>query len=193
MKSIAVFCASRLGNDKVYEEAASQVGTLLAQQNYRIIYGGGRVGLMGALADAALDAGGEVVGVIPHFLDEKEVAHKSLSELIMVESMHERKMKMSMLSDAVLTLPGGFGTLEELTEMLTWSQLALHRKPIGIYNLNGYYDHMECLFDAMLEKDFLTSQTRKIAIFDHEIEPLLKKMEQFEPQHLKGWLDQDKT
>lgn len=193
MKSIAVFCASRLGNDKIYEETTARVGRLLATQGYKIIYGGGRVGLMGTLADAALEAGGQVVGVIPYFLDEKEVAHKGLSDLIMVASMHERKMKMSELSEAVLTLPGGFGTLEELTEMLTWSQLALHRKPIGILNLNGYYNFMENLFDSMLEKGFLTPEVRKIAIFDAEIERLLHKMEKFEPRHLQGWLDRDKT
>ena len=193
MKSIAVFCASRPGNDDIYRKTTERVGALLAQNNYRIIYGGGRVGLMGALADAALAEGGEVIGVIPHFLDKKEVAHKGLSELIMVESMHERKMKMSLLSEAVLTLPGGFGTLEELTEMLTWSQLALHQKPIGILNVNGYYDFMENLFDSMLEKGFLTPEVRQIAIFDQKADHLLEKMEAFKPSHLKGWLDKDKT
>lgn len=193
MKSIAVFCASRVGNDQVYREVAAAVGKLLAENKIRIVYGGGRVGLMGAVADAAIAAGGEVVGVIPHFLDELEVAHKGLSELMMVESMHERKMKMSELSEAVLTLPGGFGTLEELTEMLTWSQLALHRKPIGILNVNGYYDPMEQLFDNMLEKGFMSEEVRKIAIFDADPESLLEKMGQFDFAHLKHWLDRKKT
>jgi uncharacterized protein (TIGR00730 family) len=193
MKSIAVFCASRLGNDTIYENISAAVGKLLAERGYRIIYGGGRVGLMGVLADAALAAGGEVVGVIPHFLDKQEVAHRGLTDLIMVDSMHERKLKMSELSDAVYTLPGGFGTLEELTEMLTWSQLALHQKPIGILNVQGYYTFMENLFDSMLEKGFLTEQVRSIAIFDSDPEQLLEKMEAFEPRHLKGWLDKDKT
>ena len=193
MKSIAVFCASRVGNDQVYREVAAAVGKLLAEKNIRIVYGGGRVGLMGAVANAAIAAGGEVVGVIPHFLDELEVAHKGLSELIMVESMHERKMKMSELSEAVLTLPGGFGTLEELTEMLTWSQLALHRKPIGILNVYGYYDPMEQLFDNMLEKGFMSEEVRNIAIFDADPESLLEKMAQFDFAHLKHWLDRKKT
>lgn len=193
MKSIAVFCASRTGNDSIYQETAAKVGSMLAEKGIRIIYGGGKVGLMGAVADAALAAGGEVIGVIPYFLDDKEVAHKGLTELIMVESMHERKMKMSELSEAVLTLPGGFGTLEELTEMLTWSQLALHQKPIGILNTHGYYDLMEKLFDQMLDYGFLAKETRKIAIFDHDPEHLLNKMCSFVPEHLSQWVDKDKT
>lgn len=193
MKSIAVFCASRIGNNSVYQEAATKVGVMLAEKGIRIIYGGGKVGLMGTLADAALAAGGEVIGVIPYFLDEREVAHKGLNELIMVESMHERKMKMSELSEAVLTLPGGFGTLEELTEMLTWSQLALHQKPIGILNTHGYYDFMEKLFDQMLEEGFLAKETRNIAIFDQDPELLYNKMCSFVPEHLSQWVDKDKT
>lgn len=192
MKSIAVFCASQPGNDQIYQTVVAEVGTLLAHQGFRIIYGGGKVGLMGILADAALAAGGEVVGVIPHFLDKKEVGHKGLTELLMVESMHERKMKMSELSQAVLALPGGFGTLEELTEMLTWSQLALHQKPIGILNINGYYDYLKQLFDHMLSQGFLTGSVRQISIFDDNPEKLLKKMESFESKHLDGWLDKDK-
>lgn len=193
MKSIAVFCASRLGNDSIYQETAAKVGEMLAEKGTRIIYGGGKVGLMGAVADAALAAGGEVIGVIPHFLHEKEVAHRGLTDLIMVESMHERKMKMSELSEAVYTLPGGFGTLEELTEMLTWSQLALHQKPIGILNVNGYYDFMEKLFDQMLKEGFLMKETRKIAIFDRDPEHLLNKMSNFVPADISQWLDKGKT
>lgn len=193
MKSIAVFCASRVGNQQIYHKAAAYVGRMLAQKNIKIIYGGGKVGLMGAVADAALEAGGEVVGVIPHFLDDKEVGHKGLTDLIKVESMHERKMLMSELSEGVITLAGGFGTLEELTEMLTWSQLALHRKPIGILNTNGYYDFMENLFDHMLEEGFLAVETRKIAIFDRDPEHLYNKMCRFVPEHLSHWLDKDKT
>lgn len=193
MKSIAVFCASRIGNKQIYQETAAEVGSMLAQKNIRIIYGGGKVGLMGTLADAALEAGGEVIGVIPYFLDEKEVGHKGLTQLIKVESMHERKMKMSELSEGVITLSGGFGTLEELTEMLTWSQLALHQKPIGILNTEGYYDHMEKLFDHMLNEGFLAEETRKIAIFDSNPAHLFNKMCSFVPEHLSQWLDRDKT
>lgn len=193
MKSVAVFCASRPGTNPVYREAAQYVGKFLADKGFSIIYGGGRVGLMGAVADAALQAGGEVIGVIPYFLDKQELAHKELSELIMVKSMHERKMKMSELSDAVIALPGGFGTLEELTEMLTWSQLALHQKPIGILNINSYYDKMEQLFDQMQAEDFLHSEVRKIAIFDKDIAALLEKMQQFRPGKAGLRLDREKT
>ncbi|WKN30882.1 TIGR00730 family Rossman fold protein [Porifericola rhodea] len=193
MKSIAVFCASKIGEDSIYHKVASEVGRMLAEENIRLIYGGGKVGLMGAVADAALEAGGEVIGVIPYFLDKKEVGHQGLTELIRVESMHERKMKMSELSEGVITLAGGFGTLEELTEMLTWSQLALHHKPIGILNTNGYYDYMEKLFDHMCEEGFLAKETRKIAIFEREPEHLFNKMRSFVPEHLTQHLDRDKT
>lgn len=193
MKSIAVFCASRLGKDKVYQNSAHELGQTLAKNGYRIVYGGGRVGLMGTVADAALSAGGEVIGVIPHFLHRQEVAHQGLHELIMVESMHERKMKMSELSDAVIALPGGFGTLEELTEMLTWSQLSLHQKPIGILNINGYYNMMEKLFDHMEAEDFLHHSVRKIAIFDTNLESLLDKMKRYRSGKKGLRLDRDKT
>ena len=193
MKSISVFCASRLGKDLIYAQVASEVGRLLAKNGYQIIYGGGKVGLMGKVADAAIGAGGKVIGVIPRFLDKLEVAHQGLDQLILVESMHERKLKMLELSDIVLTLPGGFGTLEELTEMLTWSQLDLHQKPIGILNVNGYYDNMEKLFDSMLEKDFLKEDNRRLAIFDKSIERLLARLENHPVSQSQHSLDKDKT
>ena len=137
MKSVTVFCGSSMGTDPIYKSQAFLLGKTLAQQNIKLIYGGAKVGLMGAVADGALSENGKVIGVLPHFLGTKEIAHESLTELIRVESMHERKTKMSELSEGVIALPGGFGTLEELFEMLTWGQLGLHQKPIGILNKIG--------------------------------------------------------
>lgn len=141
MNKLTVFCASSPGFKPEYLRAARSVGHFLAERNLTLVYGGGCVGLMGALADAALEKGGQVIGVIPQFLMDLEVGHRGLTELIIVESMHERKLKMAELCDGVMALPGGFGTLEELIEMLTWSQLALHQKPIGILNTGGITIH----------------------------------------------------
>ena len=140
MKRISVFCGSSFGTDKVFEEHAYLLGKTLAAKNIGVVYGGANVGLMGAVANGALQNGGEVIGVLPHFLQTKEIAHTSLTELILVETMHERKTKMDGLCDGVIALPGGFGTLEEFFEMLTWAQLGLHKKPIAILNVNGFYN-----------------------------------------------------
>ena len=137
MKSIAVFCASAIGHSGQYAEVAKQVAEVLVERDITLVYGGGRAGLMGVVADTVMALGGQAIGVIPRFLATKEIAHQGITELILVDSMHQRKMKMSELCDGVITLPGGFGTLEELTEMLTWSQLHLHDKPIGISEYRG--------------------------------------------------------
>jgi uncharacterized protein (TIGR00730 family) len=145
-KSIAVFCASSDGNDPAIYEEAYKVGSFLARQQIEVVFGGSRLGLMGQVAKGALDNNGEVTGVIPDFLKTKEVVHTGLTNLITTEDMHGRKLKMHDLSDAFIALPGGFGTLEELFEILTWGQLGLHRKPIGILNSNGYYDDLLSLW-----------------------------------------------
>jgi uncharacterized protein (TIGR00730 family) len=137
LKSVCVYCGSNVGSSPVFAEIAASIGTALAEAAIRVIYGGGRVGLMGIVADAARAAGGEVVGIIPAALDRREVAHMGLTELHIVQTMHERKAMMAELSDAFLTLPGGLGTLEELFETLTWSQLGIHRKPVGLINIDG--------------------------------------------------------
>jgi len=142
LRSVCVFCGSNPGLNPEYAEAAQAFGRALAEQGLTLVYGGGNVGLMGAVADAALAAGGNVVGVIPSFLKDKEVAHLGVSELIVTHSMHERKAKMAELSDAFVALPGGLGTFEELFEMLTWSQLHIHAKPVALYNVNGFYDRL---------------------------------------------------
>jgi uncharacterized protein (TIGR00730 family) len=155
MKSITVFCGSSFGSDEKYKEQATLLGQTLAQQNIQLIYGGANVGLMGAVADGILNEGGKAIGVLPHFLQSKEIAHTQLTELILVESMHERKTKMNDLCDAVIVLPGGYGTLEEFFEMITWAQLGLHKKPIAVLNIDGFYDDLIKLVQMMVDKGFL--------------------------------------
>jgi len=179
MKSIAVFCASSTGNTEVYYDSAKSVGAFLAKGGIRIVFGGSKLGLMGAVADGALANGGEVIGVLPEFMKKKEIEHSHLTELLIVESMHERKLKMHQLSDGVIALPGGFGTFEELFEMLTWAQLGLHSKPIGILNVKGYYDKFLGLFDHMIEVGLLHESCVDRFVTDREIEGLLSKMEKF--------------
>lgn len=181
MKSIVVFCASSPGVDPVYRESAYGVGKFLAEKNIEIIFGGSHLGLMGALANGGLENGGTVRGVLPRFMQSREIAHSNLTELIMVDSMHERKLKMHELSDGIIALPGGFGTLEELTEMLTWAQLGLHFKPIGILNTAGYYDHFLKFINAMTEQGLLKQAYADFVLVSDTIEGLLQKMSEYEP------------
>src|SRR5216684_2485810 len=162
LRSLAVFCGSSLGVASIYREAAREVGRLLGQRAIRLVYGGGHVGLMGVVADACLNAGGRVIGVIPQALADKEVAHRGLTELRVVSSMHERKAVMAELSDAFVALPGGYGMWEELFEMLTWSQLGIHCKPCGLLNVNGYYDPLLDLADQAVSEGFLREVNRDL-------------------------------
>jgi uncharacterized protein (TIGR00730 family) len=177
MKRIAVFCGSSSGKDPIYALHATQLGRTLAERNIGLVYGGALVGLMGLVADAALETGGEVTGVIPEFLGSKEIAHEGLSKLIVVGTMHERKQRMYELSDGFIALPGGFGTMDELLEMCTWSQLGLHQKPIGLLNTNGYYDHLIRLTEHMVKEGFLKDVNRKMILVSGEIKDLLERME----------------
>ena len=179
MKSICVFCASGLGNNPVYGEKAFELGKLLAEKNIATVYGGANIGVMGKLADGALSAGGKVLGIIPDFLKKKEIAHDGLAELITVKTMHERKALMQEKSDGFITLPGGFGTMEELFEILTWGQLGLHRKPIGILNVNGYYEPLIQLVDKMIEEGLLREDFRKMLLISDSADELLDKMESY--------------
>ncbi len=193
MKSIVVFCGSSYGNQPVYEEQAILLGRTLAQKGIRLIYGGASVGLMGAVANAALEAGGTVIGVIPRFLNSREIAHIGLNELILVESMHERKAKMNELCDGVITLPGGFGTMEELFEMLTWSQLGLHTKPIGLLNTAGYYDPLNYMVKTMEEQGFLKPVYRDMLLADESVEGLLAKMSAYTAPEVPKWISKETT
>jgi hypothetical protein len=177
MESIAVFCASGIGKRPIYRDKAYEFGKFLAKKGKRLVYGGSQLGLMGAVADGVLEGGGEAIGVLPRFMSNKEIAHLNLSELIMVDSMHERKLKMHELSDAVVTLPGGFGTFEELFEMLTWAQLGLHKKPIGILNVEGYYNPLKEMIDHMLAEGLLKPENESLFIMSSSQEELIEMME----------------
>ncbi len=180
MKSIAVFCASSRGVNDLYFDAAKKAGGTLASEGVRVVFGGSKLGLMGAVADGALKNGGEVIGVLPTFMRKKELEHRRLTELIFVESMHERKLMMHDLSDGVIALPGGFGTFEELFEMLTWAQLGLHTKPIGILNVAGYYDKLLEMFDHMTEAGLLRKSCKDMVLVAEEMPELLTKMRNYE-------------
>ena len=189
MKRITVFCGSSFGNDKIFSEQATLLGETLAQKNIELVYGGANVGLMGALADGVLSKGGKVIGVLPDFLRSKEIAHTGLSELMLVESMHERKTKMNDLCDGVIALPGGFGTLEELFEMITWAQLGLHKKPIAILNINGFYDSLIEMIQTMVDKGLLKEVNQQMLLVDNNIENLLNKMQNYEAPTVGKWIE----
>lgn len=193
MKNITVFCGSSFGSDEIYKEQAALLGRTLAQQNIQLIYGGADVGLMGAVADGALQAGGKVIGVLPHFLQSKEIAHKNLTELILVESMHERKTKMNELCDGVIVLPGGYGTLEEFFEMITWAQLGLHQKPIAVLNIDGFYDDLIKLVQTMVDKGFLKQVNRDMLLISDTIDELLEKMKNYKAPTVGKWISKDEV
>ncbi|TYA74196.1 LOG family protein [Seonamhaeicola marinus] len=189
MHNITVFCGSSFGNDPEFELHAKMLGETLAEQNITLVYGGANVGLMGAIANGALSKKGKVIGVLPKFLASKELAHKGISELILVETMHERKTKMNELCDGVIALPGGFGTLEELFEMLTWGQLGLHKKPIGILNVNGYYDDLVNLLNTMVEKGLLKSINRQMLLVSDNVNELIDKMKNYQAPEVGKWIN----
>nr|WP_294932647.1 TIGR00730 family Rossman fold protein [uncultured Flavobacterium sp.] len=193
MKRITVFCGSSFGTEEIYKEQAALLGETLAKQNIELVYGGANVGLMGAVADAVLSKGGKVIGVLPNFLRSKEIAHQGLTELILVESMHERKTKMNDLCDGVIALPGGFGTLEELFEMITWAQLGLHKKPIAILNINGFYDSLVQLTEVMVEKGFLKEINQQMLLVSNNIDDLLYKMNNYTAPTVGKWIDKEEV
>ena len=187
MKRICVFCGSNAGARSEYAEAARALATVLAERKLGIVYGGGNVGLMGVLADAALARGGEVIGVIPRKLVEKEVGHRGVTELRIVETMHERKALMNDLSDAFIALPGGFGTLDEVFEVLTWSQLGFHGKPCALLNVAGYYDGMLAMLDHAVTERFLRPAHRELIIADTDPLRLLQRLSAFAAAPKEKW------
>lgn len=176
MKSVCVFCGASKGNDKIYIERAEELGYLLANKGIKLIYGGGGIGLMGVVANSVMDNGGEVIGVMPKFLFDLEIADNTITELIIVESMHERKLKMSQLAEGFVAMPGGFGTLEEICEILTWAQLKLHQYPVGLLNINGYYDQLLGFMDHMVGNGFLNPVNRALVNVENEPNALINKL-----------------
>lgn len=193
MRAICVFCGSSPGFDPVYRESASELGREIARRHLRLVYGGGNTGLMGALADSVLGAGGEVIGVIPQALVNKEVAHRGLSELIIVGTMHERKARMADMSDAFVAMPGGFGTFEEFCEVVTWTQLGVHAKPCGVLNINGFYDPLLALFDRALADGFLRADHRGLVLTERTVPGILDRITQSRPVKIDKWIDRSRT
>ena len=191
MRRICVFCASNSGARPEYRAITEELGRELARKKVSVVYGGGKVGLMGALADAALAAGGEVVGVIPEQLMAREIGHPGLTKLHVVRSMHERKAMMADLSDAFIALPGGFGTLEEFFEVVTWAQLGLHAKPCGILNVHRYYSSLLAMLDHAVHEGLLRAENRDLILARESVPELLRALDEWRPVHVEKWLDRE--
>jgi uncharacterized protein (TIGR00730 family) len=189
LSSVSVYCASSSGVDPAFATAAAAVGRLLAERNVRLIYGGGHVGLMGILADAVLEHGGEVHGVITRALERKEIAHAGLTTLEVVETMHERKALMADAADAFVMLPGGFGTWEEFLEALTWTQLGVHLKPCGVLNVAGFFDPLIALIDQATKQRFVRREHRDLLVIDFDPSTLLDRLGAWEPVIFDKWVD----
>ncbi|MBK5214099.1 MAG: TIGR00730 family Rossman fold protein [Flavobacteriaceae bacterium] len=193
LEKICVFCGSSDGNDLIITDAAKKLGEIFAEREITLVYGAAKIGVMGTIAKSVLDNSGKVVGIIPNFLKKKEVVHLGLTELITTQNMHERKLKMQEESDAFIALPGGMGTLEELFEIITWLQLGLHQKPIGLLNINGFYDDLINLLENMVRKGFLSMDNYNLLLVDSNPVMLLKKMEDFKRPEVSKWLNEERA
>jgi len=189
IRSLCVYCGSSNGADPAFAEATRELARACVEREIRVVYGGAQVGLMGLLADTALEAGGTVIGVIPQALIDREIGHRGLTELHVVGSMHERKALMAELADGFVALPGGVGTLEELVEVYTWSQLGLHRKPLGLLNVSGYYDGLAAFLDHAVREQFLRPEHRAVLAVESQPDALLDRLERAEPPRLVNWLN----
>jgi hypothetical protein len=181
MQRICVYCGSSFGNQPIYAETAKAMGAAIAQRGLELVYGGGKVGLMGTVADAALASGGSVIGIMPKFLVDKEIAHRGLTELRVVDTMHARKEMLIRLSDAMITLPGGWGTYDELAEAITWAQLGLHSKPIGLLNVAGFYDPLIAVMDNAIAAGFVRPVHRDLLIVEDDVERMLDRVIAYQP------------
>ncbi|TPE45201.1 LOG family protein [Pontibacter mangrovi] len=192
MKSIAVFCGANAGNNPMYAEAATKLGQLMAAQSMRLVFGGGKVGLMGTIADAILAKGGEAVGVIPQSLIDREVAHTGLTEQHVVKTMHERKALMAAKSDAFIAMPGGFGTLDEVNEIITWNQLGIIKKPVAFYNVNGYYDKFMSFLSDCVQEGLIKPEYKNSLIVESDAEVLLQKLTKYAAAVSEDWVDSER-
>ncbi len=193
LNKICVFCGSSEGNDTTIIDVSKQLGKTFAEKNITLVYGAAKIGVMGIIAQSTLDNHGKVIGIIPDFLKIKEVVHLGLTELITTQNMHDRKMQMQEVSDGFIAMPGGLGTLEELFEILTWLQLGLHKKPIGLLNVNHFYDDLLEFLENMVRKGFLSMENYELLIVDSSIDSLLKKMSDFKDPKSPKWLNSDRT
>ncbi|NDW19549.1 TIGR00730 family Rossman fold protein [Dysgonomonas sp. 216] len=189
MKRITVFCGSNSGSNPLFKTQAIDLGKELATRKMELVYGGGKTGLMGAVADGALDNGGKVTGVLPGFMKIKELEHEGVTEIITVDTMHQRKSIMYSLGDAIIVLPGGFGTMDEMFEALTWAQLALHCKPVALLNTAGYYNNLLKFIDTMIDNSFLKEEYRNLFIVESEIDKLFDKITNFVPIDNEKWFE----
>ena len=189
MKRICVYCGSALGASLSYVQMAEKLAAELVKRNIELVYGGAQIGVMGSIANSMLAEGGSVIGVLPVGLFRSEVPHDGLTELIEVSSLHERKAKMAELSDAFIALPGGLGTLEELFEILTWAQLGLHKNPVGVLNVNGFYDKLLDYLDHAVAEKFIRLQHREMLVVDEDIESMFERFSKYEPPIGQKWVD----
>ncbi|OGA19492.1 MAG: Rossman fold protein, TIGR00730 family [Betaproteobacteria bacterium RIFCSPLOWO2_02_FULL_65_24] len=193
LNSVCIFCGSSPGHHPAYRAAAESLGRLLAERGIQLVYGGGKVGLMGALAESMMAAGGEVIGVIPQGLLAREKGHRGITRLEVVTTMHERKARMAELADGFIALPGGLGTLEEFCEILTWSQLGIHGKPVALYNVSRFFDPLLDLFDHAVKEGFLRPEHRQLVLVADEVEELLQAMHDYRPATVEQWEVADAT
>lgn len=193
MRNICVFCGSSHGLDPTFTEEAKSLGHHLVSNNFALVYGGGSIGLMGEIADAVLEKDGEVIGVIPDFLAHKEVDHKGITKMYKVESMHERKNKMVEISDAFIAMPGGFGTFEELFEILTWAQLGLVKKPIALFNVAGYFNPLINMLNTMVTSSFLKQENLDLLVIDSKPAGVLERIMDYKVQKTQKWISRDQT
>ncbi|WP_313111119.1 TIGR00730 family Rossman fold protein [Aequorivita sediminis] len=193
LEKICVFCGSSEGNDLAITAASEKLGKIFVEKNITLVYGAAKIGVMGVIAKSVLDNKGKVIGIIPNFLKKKEVVHLGLTKLITTDNMHQRKLKMQENSDGFIALPGGMGTLEELFEIITWLQLGLHSKPIGLLNVNGFYNDLIKMLETMVRKGFLSMDNYNLLLVDSNPQQLLNKMEKFKPIDQPKWLNDDRT
>lgn len=193
LNKICVFCGSSDGNDQEITQAAQHLGRLFTEKNITLVYGAAKIGVMGTIARTMLEDRGAVIGIIPQFLKKREVVHLGLTQLITTRNMHERKLKMQEISDGFIALPGGFGTLEELFEIITWLQLGLHTKPIGLLNVNGFYDDLLKLFETMVRNGFVKMENFELLLVDTSADNLLQKMKEFKSPQIPKWLKPERA